>query len=50
MFWDVGWRKVGRKVDKYGEKREFGGGGFVILRVRWREECLGRLAIENDSQ
>lgn len=54
-MWDgekVG-RRVGRRVDKYREKREFGsgvGGRFVILRVRWGEECLGRLPIENPSQ
>ena len=47
-MWDGG--EVGRRVDKYGEKREFRGVGFVILRVRWREECLWRLPIENLSQ
>ena len=49
-MWDWCFRsKVGRKVDKYREKREFGGGGFVILGVRWREERLGRLLMNNDS-
>ena len=55
-MWDgekVG-RRVGRRVDKYREKREFGssvgGGRFVNLGVRWGEECLGRLPIENPSQ
>ena len=54
-MWDEGevGRRVGRRVDKYREKREFRssvGGRFVILRVRWGEECLGRLLIENPSQ
>ena len=48
-FVDLGvrWRC---KVDKYRENSKFRGVRFVILRVRWREECLGRLPIENDSQ
>ena len=50
-MWDEG--EVGRRVDKYRENREFGrwcGGRFVDLGVRWGEECLGRLPIENPSQ